>query len=101
MANVKIIRFITGEEIIGKIVSDDEKEIEGENPFRIVVVPSKTDPSNPTVGFAPYIQWTDEKVLTFNLEHVTTIVNPVAEFVNQYNGMFGGIVVPNSKIITP
>jgi len=101
MANLQILRLITGEEIIGKVISDDDKEIEIENPIRIVVVPSKADPSNPSVGFAPYTQWTDEKVLTFKHEHVINMVKPINEFVNQYNGMFGGLVVPNSKILTP
>jgi hypothetical protein len=101
MANLQILRLITGEDIIGKVISDDEKEIEIENPIRIVVMPSKADPSNPSVGFAPYTQWTDEKVLTFKHEHVITIVKPITEFVNQYNATFGGIVVPNSKILTP
>lgn len=101
MANLQIIRFLNGEEIIGKVISDDETEFEIENPVRIVVVPNKADPSAPSVGFAPYMQWTDEKVLTFKHEHVITMAKPVTEFVNQYNGMFGGLVVPSSKIITP
>jgi len=101
MANLKILRLVTGEEILGKVISDDEKEIELENPIRIVVMPSKADPNNPSVGFAPYLQWTEEKVLTFRYEHILNIVNPITEFVNQYNTAFGGLVVPNSKIITP
>jgi hypothetical protein len=101
MANLQILRLVTGEEILGKIISDDDKEIEVENPVRIVVMPSKTDPAAPSVGFAPYLQWTEEKVLTFSHFHVINMVKPINEFVNQYNGMFGGLVVPNSKLIVP
>ena len=101
MTNLQIIRFITGEEVIGKIISDDEKEFEVENPVRIVVMPSKGDANSPSVAFAPFLQWSDDKVLTFKHEHVITISKPITEFANQYNSMFGGLVVPNSKLIVP
>jgi hypothetical protein len=29
------------------------------------------------------------------------MMNPVKEFVNNYNSMFGGIVTPSSKLILP
>ena len=99
--NLKIIRMLTGEEIIAEVLEDVYETIKVKNPLRIVVMPSKTDPNAPTVGLAPYIQFSDEKELTLNRYHVTTVATPVADFVNQYNSVFGGLVVPNSKIITP
>ena len=100
--NLSIIRLSTGEEIMAEVLIHDEKIFQVKNPVRIVVVPSKTDPNNPSVAFAPYMQWTDDKTLTLNANHVITSATPITEFVNQYNGMFGGIVVPpKSGIITP
>ena len=99
--NLMLLRLSTNEEIMGEVLVHDEKIYQVKNPVRIVVVPSKTDPSNPSVGFAPYIQWTDDKELTLNAKHVITTATPIAEFVNQYNGMFGGIVVPKTGIIKP
>lgn len=92
--NLKILRLVTGEEIMGEVTSDSGSAISIKSPVRIIVVPSKTDPNNPQVAFAPFMQWSDDKVLTLNKNHVITTVTPIAEFVNQYNGMFGGLVVP-------
>lgn len=99
--NLQILRLSTGEEIMGEVTSNSGQAITIKNPVRVVVVPSKTDPNNPSVGFAPFMQWTDDKDLTLNASHVITTASPITEFVNQYNGMFGGIVVPKTGIITP
>lgn len=100
--NLRILRLSTGEEIMAEVLVHDDKVVQVKNPIRVIVVPSKTDPQNPSVGFAPFIQWTDDKTLTLSANHVITSVTPLAEFVNQYNGMFGGLVVPpKSGLITP
>lgn len=99
--NLKIIRFLTGEEIIAELIEETNDILKIKNAVRIVVVPSAVEQKNPSVGFAPFLQWTDDKDLTLNRSHVTVMSNPITEFVNQYNSMFGGLVVPNSKIITP
>lgn len=99
--NLKILRLSTGEEILGEVLEENVTKFVVKNPVGVVVMPSKTDPKNPSVGFAPFMQWSDDKVLTLNALHVITTATPIAEFVNQYNGMFGGIVVPKSGLITP
>ena len=100
--NLKILRLSTGEEILGEILEENITKVVIKNPVRIVVVPSKSDPKNPSVAFAPFLQWSDDKELTLNANHVITTATPITEFVNQYNGMFGGLVVPpKSGIITP
>lgn len=99
--NLKILRLVTGEEIMGEITNETDTKVTLKNPVRVIVVPNKADPNNPSVGFAPFMQWSDDKELTLNLNHVITTVSPITEFVNQYNGMFGGLVVPNSKILVP
>lgn len=99
--NLKIIRMLTGEELIAEILEDAYETIKVKNALRIVVMPSKTDPSAPTVGLAPYLQFSEDKELTLNKNCVITTATPVADFVNQYNSVFGGLVVPNSKLIVP
>ena len=104
MANVeklKIIRLLSGEEIIAEVTSDSGTVVTIKNALRIVVMPNKADPNTPSVGLAPFVQFTDEKELTLNKNCVITTATPVADFVNQYNSVFGGLVVPNSKLIVP
>mgnify|MGYP006292266041 CR=1 FL=1 len=99
--NLKMIRFVTGEEIIAEITSDSGTVLTVKNPIRVIVVPSKTDPKNPQVAFAPYAEFTDDKEFTFNKMHVVTTYSPINQFVNQYNSVYGGLVVPDSQIIKP
>ena len=99
--NVKLIKFLGGEEILAEVVSDSGAALSVKNAVRIVVIPSQADPKNPQVGLAPYLQFSEDKELTFNKSLVVTTATPVVEFVNQYNSLFGGIQLATSKIITP
>lgn len=101
--NLKIIRLLSGEEIMAEITVDGTDSMTIKNPIRIVVVPNQADPKNPTVGLAPFLQFSDDKELVLNKNCVITSATPLVEFVNQYNSVFGGLVVPSTsaKIITP
>lgn len=103
MANtdkLKLFHMMTGEEFLGELVSENETSFTIKNPIRIVVIPTG-DQTNPKIAFGPFTQWTDDKELTINRHHVTYVAAPITEFVNQYNGMFGGLVLPKSEIIKP
>jgi hypothetical protein len=100
MADIKILRFIN-EEIIAEVVSQTDTTVTVKNPLRVVVIPNKTDPSNPNVGFAPYSEWIADKTLTLSKNMLVYVAEPITLFVNQYNSQFGGIVVPDTKIIKP
>ena len=97
--NVKLLRFV-GEEVLAEIVEETASHIKVKNPVRIVVIPNKADPKNPSVGYAPYCEWTDDKELTLSKNMLICIAEPITAFVNQYNQQFGGILVPDTKIIT-
>lgn len=99
--NLKMIRFLTGEEIIAEVITDTKEVLTVKNPIRIIVVPSKADPKNPQVAFAPYAEFTDDKEFSFNKTHIVTTYNPITQFVNQYNSVYGGLVVPESQLIKP
>lgn len=103
--NVKLIRLLNGEELIAELMPDvrsDPPDIVMKNPLRVMVIPSKSTPQNPTVGFAPWVEFSDDKTFTIDKSHVLCIMNPVKEFVNQYNATFGGILTPStSGIILP
>jgi hypothetical protein len=65
-------------------------------------MPNKVDPKTPTVGFAPWVEFSEEKDFTIHKAHVIVTMKPVQEFINQYNSMFGGIVsVPTTKLLIP
>lgn len=99
--SVKIIKLITGEELLGEILPSSEAICKVKNPVRIVVMPNKIDPKTPNIGFAPWAEFSDDKEFELDKSHVLAIMTPINEFVNQYNTMFGGLVVPKSNLIIP
>lgn len=101
-ANLRLIRLISGEELMAEVLSETNTDISIKNPVRVVLMPNKLDPKTPTVGFAPWVEFSDEKEFTIHKAHVIVTMKPVQEFINQYNSMFGGIVsVPTTKLIIP
>lgn len=102
--NVKLIRLLNGEELIAEIIDSivETSKLTMKNPLRVMIIPSKSTPQNPTVGFAPWVEFTDDKTFELDKSHVLCIMNPVKEFVNQYNATFGGIITPTtSGLILP
>ena len=100
-SNVKLIKFLGGEEILAEVLSEETATLTVKNAVRIVVIPDQLNPKTPQVGLAPYLQFSDDKELTFNRSLIVTTATPHTEFVNQYNSLFGGIQLATSKIITP
>jgi hypothetical protein len=107
-SNIKIIKLITGEELLAEVTisSPIPTSITLKNPVRIVVIPQKPnmqyDPNRaPSIGFAPWAEFSEDKTFELDKAHILAIINPVKEFVNQYNSMFGGLVVPSSNLILP
>jgi hypothetical protein len=98
-ANIRLIKMISGEDLIAEVVVQTGNEIIIKNPVRVVVMPSKANPQTPTVGFAPWAEFSEEKEFTIHKAHVIVTMKPVQEFVNQYNSMFSGILLPEKKII--
>lgn len=99
--SVKIIKLITGEELLAEIMPSSESICKIKNPVRIIVMPNKIDPKTPNIGFAPWAEFSDEKEFVLDKSHVLATMTPINEFANQYNSMFGGLVVPKSNLIIP
>lgn len=99
MAEVKIIKLITGEELLTELwdnpISD---KIKIKNPVRIVVMPNKLDPKNPSIGFAPWAEFSDDKEFVLDKSHIVTIMKPIRQFADQYTSMFSSIIMnPNGQ----
>lgn len=104
--SIKIIKLLTGEELIAKVLPSGNDVVKLENPVRIVVIPPdprmQFDPKkSANIGLAPWAEFTDDKQFVLDKSHVLAIMNPIKEFVNQYNTMFGGLVVPTNNLILP
>jgi hypothetical protein len=99
--SVQIVRLLTGEDLLGQVMPSSFDILKIQNPVRVVVMPNKLDPKTPNVGFAPWAEFSEQKVFEIDKRHILCIMEPIKEFTNQYNSMFGGIVVPSSSLIIP
>lgn len=99
--NIKILKMISGEELLAEVTKETDTHLEVKNIVRIVIMPNTTNVKNPTVGFAPWADFSDDTEFTIHKAHVIVTMKPVTQFANQYNSMFSGIVTPPSKLIIP
>ena len=89
--NIKIVRIVSGEELIG----DWNKETNTiTNP--VVMIPVAKD----QLGFQPWIPYAEDKEITFKEQHIVVVLTPDTKLQNEYNRVFGsGLLVPEEKII--
>ena len=90
MIDVKLIRIVTGEEIIAEVLSETDDTITVQN--GLVVLPNAQG-----VGFAPWatVISKDEPEITMKKTFVVYIVAVQDDVAQKYNEMFG------SKLVTP
>ena len=88
--NVKLIRVVTGEEIVAEVLSETDDTITVQN--GIVVLPTNTG-----VGFAPWatVISKEKPEITVSKTHVVYVAEVQDDVSKKYNEMFG------SKLITP
>ena len=93
MIDVKLIRMITGEEIIAEIVSETDDTITVQN--GLVVLPSAQG-----VGFAPWatVISKEEPEIEMSKNHIVYMVAVQEDVSLKYNEMFGSkLKLPENK----
>jgi hypothetical protein len=106
MADVKLYRLTTGEDIIGKLKEElfdgdgNSTHITLELPF--VIIPQQEAPGKPvTLGFHPYIPYGQCKEVTFKQANIITSVEPAPDLLATYQSNTGGVVqVKKPQLIT-
>ena len=93
MIEVKLLRIVTGEEVVAELVSEDETTITVKN--GLVVLPTNTG-----VGFAPWatVISKEDPEITVSKTHVVYVAEVQEDVCKKYNEMFGSkLITPNSK----
>ena len=90
--NVKLIRVVTGEEIVAEVVSETDDTITVQN--ALVVLPTNTG-----VGFAPWatVVSKDEPEITVSRNHLVYVAEVQEDVASKYKEMFGNIITPAEK----
>ena len=93
MIDVKLLRIVTGEEVIAELVSEDDTTITVKNGLVVL-------PTNNGVGFAPWatVIDTDNPDITMSKQHVVYVAAVQEDVSKKYNQMFGiNLITPDSK----
>jgi len=97
--DVKIVRLISGEELMGEVTdTEDGKKLKNV----CQVATSYADPTSATarIGLAPFLPYSNIKDgVTIKDSYIGFIVDPVNELLNEYSKVFGnGLVLPDSSL---
>jgi len=98
MSNIRIIKLITGEELIGD-VTDHGMTYSIKNGVIVAIVPSRTNPQQPSIGLAPWLPYAENEQVTITKSNVVYDAKPVKEMINNYNSIFGGIITPPKTLL--
>ena len=91
MANIKIVRISTGEELIADVKEADGKVILSDV---AILIPTQQN----QLGLAPFMAYSDaSKGFDINTSMVMFMVDPVQDLQNQYQQMFSKIVTPSNE----
>ena len=93
MIDVKLIRIITGEEIVAEVLSETDNTITVQN--GLVVLPTAQ-----SVGFAPWatVISKENPEITVQKTHIVYVAEVQEDVAKKYNEMFGSkLVMPESK----
>ena len=95
MKDVKLIRIISGEEIITEVLDSGDGYLVIKNP--LVVIPQQGQ-----VGFAPWatVIDTERPEISLDMKHVIYCVEVQPDVANRYNEIFGSnIITPDKQLI--
>jgi len=89
--SIKIIKLVTGEELIGELVtsyvtSNGDVDYEIKDVAIVQMVPTQTGLGLSLFPFAPY---TEDKTHIFRGKHIIIAMDPGVDLINNYNKMYG------------
>jgi hypothetical protein len=84
--STKIIKLVTGEELIGEVVSTNLSDYELKDVAIVQMVPTQTGLGLSLFPFAPY---TEDKTHVFSGKHIIIAMDPGVDLINNYNKMYG------------
>jgi len=92
MIDVKLLRIVTGEEVIAEFLSETEDSITVQNGLVVL-------PTNSGVGFAPWatVISQDKPEITMSKKHIVYVAEVQEDVCKKYNEMFGSKLITSDK----
>ena len=99
MSDVKIIRLITGEDVISKTKEDIGEGIELHKPF--VIIPTQQAPGKPVqLMMTHYSPYSKSDTIKIKRDKVVSIVEPKDEILKSYQANTSSIIQTDKSLIT-
>jgi len=97
MSDIKLIKLTSGEEILGKVVSQEECAWVLDDVTSVVMHPTKDGAMS--VGFAPFMPY-NEGTISLWTSSITVVAEPNQQLKNEHTRIFTGIqIAPAGTII--
>lgn len=95
---VKAVKLISGEELVGEVIHEEDGTVTMKNPLAIVM--SRTQTGDLNVGFVPFAPYLGKDAsFDFTPDRMIFIKEVDDQMKNQYTSIFGGIVTPPKQIL--
>jgi hypothetical protein len=93
--NIKLLRLVTGEDVLTEIVDAGDIAYKIKNPLIVYIRPTET--GVPTVGMSQWIPYSADKEFIIKNDKVVVVSEPAEDIRGQYDRVFGsGIVLATS-----
>jgi hypothetical protein len=87
---IRVIKLVTGEEVIGDISSEAGNEkIQVRKPCAVMLVASKSTPDNHSMALIPYAGYTKDHEIEIFKKAIVWTAELEEDVYNQYNMIFG------------
>lgn len=94
---IKLIRLVSGEEIIAEIKHEKSNPDEIHIKDAIILIPA----GEGKIGFMPFMPYTTAKDgLELRTQDIMFMVDPIDQLVTQFKSARSGISLPSAKILT-
>ena len=101
MSDVKLVRLISGEEVVAEVDELEDGSIKLTNPVVVRMIPPETQDGEPRLVQSPLLTLSQDKEITLNSMGFVFTCTPIKQLVEHHKQMFGNIIVPEKGIITP
>ena len=97
MNELRILKLISGEEIVGEITNESSENVTIQNPCSLGIMQSQT---GPRLNMMPMLLFSEQKKVQLQKSHILYTVTVAQEIQNKYNEIYGsGIILPKPSAI--
>ena len=98
MSELRILKLISGEEVVGEITADTSDSVTIKNPCTLGIMQTQT--GQPRLNMMPMLLFSEQEKVQLQRAHILYAVSVAQEIENKYNEIYGsGIVLPKPSAI--